>query len=168
MNGVTIRPESQADHAAVAAVHRAAFGKDDEMQIVERTRALPEHLPELSLVADLGGRVVGHVLLSRARLAGGAVLALGPIGVLPDFQRQGIGDALMREGIERARAGGERLIILLGHPAYYPRFGFVRASTLGIRPPYNVPDEAFMALELHPGAAQGGGAFIYSAAFVPP
>jgi putative acetyltransferase len=164
-NGVIIRPEREADFDAIASVHRAAFGRDDEGAIAERARELGDDVADLSLVAELETRVVGHVLISRARLDGRGVLALGPIGVVPELQRQGIGGALMRETIARARAAGEPLIVLLGHPSYYPRFGFVPASRFGIRPPFDVRDDVFMALELHPGAAAGGGAFSYSSAF---
>ena len=162
---VIIRPEREADFDAIASVHRAAFGRDDEGAIAERARVLGDDVRELSLVAELEGDIVGHVMISRARLDGRAVLALGPIGVVPELQGQGIGGTLMRETIDRARAAGEPLIVLIGHPWYYPRFGFVRASTLGIRPPFELPDEVFMALELHRGGAAGGGVFTYSPAF---
>ncbi len=164
---VAIRPERPDDAEAVAAVHRAAFGQDEEPAIVERLRAGPDFLPDLSLVAEEDGAVVGHTILSRAHLDGRPVLALGPIGVLPDRQREGIGASLMQASLDAARAAGEALVVLLGHPTYYPRFGFVPASTLGIAPPYDVADEVFMALELQPGAAQGGGRFAYSPAFGP-
>jgi putative acetyltransferase len=164
---VAIRPERPDDAEAIAAVHRAAFGKDEEPEIVERLRAGPDFLPELSLVAEEDGAIVGHTILSRARLDGRPVLALGPIGVVPDRQRDGVGAALMHASLEAAGKAGEGLIVLLGHPTYYPRFGFVPASTLGITPPYDVADEVFMALELSPGAAQGGGRFAFAPAFGP-
>ena len=164
-NGAIIRSAREADSEAVARVHRAAFDTGAEAAIVERARALGDDVAQLSLVAELDRRIVGHVLISRARLDGRSVLALGPIGVLPELQRQGLGGALMRQTIERARAAGEPLIVLIGHPWYYPRFGFVRASTLGIRPPFEIADEVFMALELRAGGAEGGGAFTYSPAF---
>jgi putative acetyltransferase len=124
-----------------------------------------DYLPELSFVADAAGEIVGHVALSRGLLGGRPVLGLGPIGVVPDRQGDGIGAALMEVAISRAREAGEQVVVLLGHPGYYPRFGFVRASSLGITPQVDLPDEAFMALELTPGAAAGGGRFLYSAAF---
>lgn len=164
-NGVTIRPESEADREAVARVHRAAFGRQDEAAIVERLHAEGDYLAELSLVAESAGEVVGHVALSRARVEDRPVLALGPIGVVPERQGQGIGIVLMHEALARAREAGEPLVVLLGHPEYYPRFGFVRASSLGLTLPIDVPDEAFMALELRPGGAAHGGRFRYSAAF---
>lgn len=164
---VAIRPERPGDEEAIAAVHRAAFGKDEEVQIVERLRAGPDYLPHLSLVAEQDGAIVGHTILSRARLDARPALGLGPIGVLPDRQRDGIGSALMHASLDAAREAGEAVVVLLGHPTYYPRFGFVPASRLGITPPFEVGDEYFMALELQPGAANGGGRFAYSAAFGP-
>jgi putative acetyltransferase len=164
---VTIRVERAGDEDAISAVHRAAFAGEDEVQIVERIRAGSDFLPGLSLVAEDRGAVVGHVILSRGWLDGRPALGLGPIGVVPDRQGCGIGAALMHASLEAARTAGEQLVVLLGHPSYYPRFGFVTASTLGITPPFDVPDEAFMALELKPGAAQGGGGFTYASAFGP-
>lgn len=162
-NGPSIRPESESDRDAVARVHRHAFGRDDEAELVERLRAGGDYLSELSLVAEHDGTVVGHVALSRARLDGRAVLALGPIGVLPGRQRHGVGSALMRSAVARARESGEQLVVLLGHPEYYPRFGFVPAADLGIRGDFAGPP--FMALELVPGGAGGGGRFEYAPAF---
>jgi putative acetyltransferase len=163
----TLRPESEADAGAIARVHRAAFGRDDEAGIVERLRADGDLLGELSLVAELDGAVVGHVALSRASLDGRAAVALGPIGVLPERQGSGVGAALMEACIRRAHDAGEDVVVLLGHPSYYPRFGFVAASRLAITPPFDVPDDVFMALELRPGGAGEGGAFTYPPAFGP-
>ena len=165
-NGVTIRPESESDRPAIRLVHGAAFDQEDEALLVDNLRESDAFLPELSLVAELETSVVGHVILSRAQLDDRPVLALGPIGVAPGFQHRGIGAALMRSSLGRALSLGEELVVLLGHPEYYPRFGFVPASRLGIRPPRPWSDAAFMALELRPGAARGGGAFAYPAAFV--
>lgn len=164
-NGVSIRPESEADREAIARVHRAAFGREEEGAIVDRLHAEGDYLAQLSLVAEIVGEIVGHVALSRARLDDRPVVALGPIGVVPERQRQGIGIALMEEALALARAAGEELVVLLGHPEYYPRFGFVPAARLGLTLPIDVPDEVFMALELRPGGAGPGGAFRYSAAF---
>jgi putative acetyltransferase len=165
---VVLRPERADDAAAVARVHRAAFGSDEEPRIVEELRRSGDLLTEISPLAEAGGDVVGHVALSRGRLDDRPAVALGPIGVLPEHQRAGVGAALMHEAIARARAAGEGVIVLLGHPTYYPRFGFVRASRLGIAPPFDAPDEAFMALELSPRGAGAGGRFRYPAAFDPP
>lgn len=159
---IAIRLESEADYAAVDAVHRAAFADDEDVpRIVERTRASDSYLPDLSLVAvrcvdqhkHEPEEVLGHVLLSRAWIDGGPVLALGPIGVLPEWQRRGIGSRLMRESIERARDSGESLIVLLGHPSYYPRFGFVRAGEVGVTGAWT--SDPFMALALRDDHPRG-------------
>jgi putative acetyltransferase len=162
-NGAIIRPEREADFAAVTRVHRDAFAQDDVPRIVELLRPSDAYVPELSLVAELDGEVVGHVILSRGHLDDRRVLALGPIGVLPAHQRSGIGSELMRVSLDRARALGHELVVLLGHPWYYPRFGFVPAATLGITGEWKT--DAFMALELVPAGARGGGTFTFPRAF---
>jgi putative acetyltransferase len=162
---VLIRVERPEDAAAIRRVHGAAFGRELEARIVDDLRAAGDLLTALSLVAEGDGEIVGHVAISRARLEERPALALGPIGVLPDRQREGIGSALMHETIERAGAAGEDVVVLLGHADYYPRFGFIRASRLGIVPPFDVLDEAFMALELRTDGAGGGGRFAYPPAF---
>lgn len=117
--------------------------------MIEAIRASDRFVPELSLVAEAEGEIIGHVLLSYVDLAGERVLELGPISVVPHLQRQKIGSLLVREGVRRAELRGETLVLALGHPEYYPRFGFVRASTLGIEPPEDhIPDGAWMALPL--------------------
>jgi putative acetyltransferase len=162
---IGIRPERPGDDDAIDRIHRAAFGRDAEPRLTRTLRADGDLIADLSLVAELDGELVGHVAISRARVDDRPALALGPIGVLPGRQRGGIGEALMRETIRRATAAGEVLVVLIGHPEYYPRFGFVPASRLGIVAGFDVPDEAFMALELRPGGAGGGGRFAYPPAF---
>ncbi len=121
---------------------------------MEELRGVPEFIPDLSLVARQSAHVVGHALFSRLLLpneAGGVdALALGPVAVLPEWQRQGIGGQLIRAGLERGRALGYGAVILIGHPSYYPRFGFVPAGRYGLTSPIVVPDEVFMALPLRP------------------
>ncbi|MCI6619322.1 MAG: N-acetyltransferase [Prevotella sp.] len=125
----------------------------------------------LSVVAEVEGTVVGHALLTRIRIeaADGAVhesLALAPVAVRPDRQRQGIGSELIRRALERAAALGFSSVVVLGHAAYYPRFGFRRASEWGIRAPFPVPDEAFMAVELTDGGLSAvSGTVVYPKAF---
>lgn len=172
-----IRPERPGDEAPIAAVHDAAFGGPDEAGIVARLRAGQAWIPGLSLVAEVDGVVVGHSVSSRAWLvpdAGDAgragpvpILALGPVGVLPAWQRRGVGSGLVAVGIEAARGMGERLIVVLGHSTYYPRFGFRPARAVGIEPPAAWPDAAWMALDLRPGAGPLRGRVRYDAAFGP-
>jgi putative acetyltransferase len=137
-------------------VHRRAFGKEAEARLVRLIRASERFVPELSLVAEEEGRIVGHVLLSYVDLDGGRVLSLAPMGVLPEFQRRGIGGQLIRAALDAARDLGEDLVVLVGHPDYYPRFGFTRARTLGIEPPADFPDDAWMAIRLAPGPGRRG------------
>jgi putative acetyltransferase len=148
----TIRPERPEDHEAVARLVEQAFGQPDEARLVAALRNSPAFLPELSLVALDAGRVVGHVLFPRVEvkspLASHPALALAPLAVLPAFQNRGIGSSLVRRGLADARERGHGVVIVLGHPGYYPRFGFVPAEPLGIRPPFAVRPGTFMALEL--------------------
>jgi len=137
-----LREATAADAAAVERVHLEAFEGEAEARIAREAPA------EISLVAEAGGELVGHVLCSRAHVESEPVLALGPIGVLPARQRQGVGSLLMEAAIAEADARGEPLIALLGHPWYYPRFGFRPARALGIEPPSDVADEVWLALPL--------------------
>ena len=150
MTGPRIRAETSADREAIAAVTTAAFGKPAEARMIEAIRRSDGFVPELSLVAELGNRVVGHVLLSYVGLgAEASVLELGPMSVAPEHQGRGIGSALVREAIRRADERGEQLVLVLGHPGYYPRFGFRPASAFGITPPDpEIHDEVFMAIPL--------------------
>jgi putative acetyltransferase len=144
-----IRPERPEDREAIAEITRAAFGRDLEARMIVEIRDSEGFVPELSLVAEAEGEIVGHVILSYVDLAGKPVLALGPISVVPRLQRQKIGSLLVHESVRRAELRGEPLVLLLGHPWYYPRFGFKPARELGIEPPDDgIPDEAWMALPL--------------------
>jgi putative acetyltransferase len=146
-----IRTETESDHAAVAAVTAAAFGQEDEARLVEAIRASEEFVPALTLVAEDEGRIVGHVMYSYSTLEGAAtrLLQLSPLSVVPDRQGKGIGGRLTRESLRLADERGEPLVLVLGHPTYYPRFGFRPASTLGLLAPNpEWPDEAFMAVPL--------------------
>lgn len=154
---VAIRPEGPADIAAVSAVERAAFGRAEEAELVDRLRAAVR--PHVSLVAAVGAEVVGHIFFSPVSIAAAPPdlmpMGLAPMAVLPGRQRAGIGGALIRGGLDACRELGARAVVVLGHVEYYPRFGFVPAVRFGLRCEYAVPDEAFMALELRPGALSG-------------
>ena len=156
---VEIRPEGPADLPAIDEVNRVAFGRPDEARIVAALREAKGFDPALSLVAGASGRVVGHLLLTAVAVEGEGparpVLALAPMAVLPGWQKRGIGSGLIRAGLEAARARGHRAVVVLGHPAYYPKFGFVPASAHGIRAPFPVPDEAFLVREVIPGGLAG-------------
>ena len=156
--GTFVRRERPEDHQAVFDLLQAAFGRPSEARLVHALRLSPAFIPELSLVALEGPRVVGHVLFTRivvkAPTADRKALALAPVAVLPEFQRKGVGSRLIRKGLEDARAQGHRVVIVLGHPSYYPRFGFVPAEPLGIRAPFPVSPGAFMVLGLRPDALE--------------
>ena len=130
-----VRPELPGEERAIHDVQLAAFGKEFEAGIPAAVRATADFVPELSLVADEGGELVGHVLLSYAALGDRRVLLLGPIGIVPARQRQGIGSALVEEGLRRAEELREPMVVLEGDPRYYARFGFRPAAELGIEGP---------------------------------
>ena len=169
---MVVRPERPGDEEAIRAVHDAAFGGKAEGRIVDDLRGTEAWLPELSLVAvdEPTGVVAGHVLVSRASLErpdrpAASVLVLGPIGVVPGHQRQGVGAILMRRAIGAALATGEPLIALLGHASYYPRFGFERGRDVGVEPPAAWPDESWLVLRLPSWTPDLRGKVRYPAAF---
>jgi putative acetyltransferase len=153
---VRTRPEEPADGPAIRAAHDRAFGGPREGRIVEALRGVG---PRVSLVAVDGSAVVGHVLFTPVvvEAGGGAwsALALGPMAVLPERQRRGVGSALVRDGLRACRALGEPVVFVLGHPDYYPRFGFRPAGPLGLSSEFDAPVAAFMVAELSAGALAG-------------
>ena len=161
-----IRSETIADEPAIRGVIADAFGGSDEVDLVDALRRDGD-----VLVAAVAERrdIVGHVLFSRMFVQSSdgqrvAAVALAPLAVAPAAQRQGIGSALTRYGLEQLRARGERIVIVVGHPAYYPRFGFSSALTRNLESPFD--RDAFMALELAPGALDGvRGRVVYARAF---
>lgn len=154
-----LRSETPADREAILALTAEAFavspvnglpveGEPVEVKLLRELFDADEYLPDFSIVAELDGEVVGHVISTRGWVGESNLLGLGPIGVTPRLQRQGIGSALMAETIARANAAGESGIVLLGSPEYYPRFGFVPASTLGVSAPDASWGEHFQLLPL--------------------
>ena len=144
---ITVRPEAPADRAACVEIERLAFGSDEEPAIVEAVR---DEEGSFALVAEVDRKLVGHIQLSRAWVGATAVLALGPIGVLPDRQRRGIGSALTRASLEEARARGEAAVVLFGDPAFYRRFGFEPGTRFGLRNPFagmQLPDGTLVVEE---------------------
>jgi predicted N-acetyltransferase YhbS len=139
----SIRPAVPEDRPVIEAVSRAAFGDHGDRVV----RILREVEPTISLVAEADGAIVGHVMLSRMRMDEHRPLQLSPLSVAPTHQRRGIGSALAREALRIADATGEPLVLVLGHPGYYPRFGFEPAASLGLEAP---PDygSAWMAVRL--------------------
>jgi putative acetyltransferase len=167
-----IRRETAADQAAIHAVHSAAFRREEgvtpiEAPLVDELRAEGDLIGALSLVAVRDGTVVGHVCCSRARLGDdpAAAVGLGPLGVLPAHQAGGVGSALMHAVVGAADALGHGLVVLLGEPAYYSRFGFVTASDLSITAPDPQWGRYFQARTLAAYEPTQAGAFEYAPAF---
>jgi putative acetyltransferase len=162
MPEILIRPETSADRPAIRTVVAAAFGQPAEADLVDALR--DNGGVTLSLVAEREGEIVGHILFSPVTVesGGGAFAALGlaPMAVAPSCQRQGIGSRLIRAGLEECRRVGHEVVVVLGHPEYYPRFGFVPSKPLGIRYVDEVPDDVFMVLELRRGALAGRGGVV--------
>jgi putative acetyltransferase len=153
---VTVRAETPADALAVRAVNERAFGGALEADIVAAVR---EAVDSISLVAVLREQIVGHILFTPVRIdppTSARVAGLAPMAVSPDAQRRGIGSALVRAGLEECRREGYGAVVVLGHPDYYPRFGFRQADHWRLACEYDAPPEAFMALELEPGVLDAG------------
>jgi len=166
---VTVRCENMEDtkeRSLIRSINEAAFGRPDEADLVDGLRS--EGVVLVSLVAEVDKRIAGHILFSRMWIEtpGGSVpaAALAPMAVLPGDRRRGIGQRLILHGLELLRRRGERIVIVLGHPDYYPRFGFSSETARYLESPF--PPEAFMAMELSPGALDGiCGSVRYPAAF---
>jgi putative acetyltransferase len=167
---ITIQPEKEEYYNAIHEIDVLAFGREDEAELVNKLRESMNFIPGLSLVALKDGKVVGHILFSPVTIhtKKGVLpaLALAPMAVQPEFQNKRIGSELVRQGLERCRNLGHRVVIVVGHPTYYPRFGFTSARAKGLEAPFPVPDEAFMVIELAAGALNDiSGMVIYPPAF---
>ena len=153
---IVIRPERPEEVVAIRHITQQAFGRLAEANLVDCLRTQGQVI--VSLVAERCQLMAGHCLFSPVILETAEqvcrLVGLGPIAVLPALQRQGIGSLLITHGLEYCRNAGYDGVVVLGHPVYYPRFGFVPASRYGIHCEYTVPDDVFMAIELRPGALQ--------------
>ena len=154
---VSIREEQQTDHESIGAVIIEAFGNRGEADLVDRLRKSRQLT--LSLVAVADSEVVGHIAFSPVmiRSEGGhrQAIGLGPMAVRPASQRSGIGSELIHCGLDMLRERGDGIVVVLGHPEYYPRFGFERSTKHGIKWEHDAPEEAFMVMELQEGALRG-------------
>ena len=162
-----IRKEDPKDYAAVHAVNTASFETEAEANLVDVLRK--EAQPIISLVAEIDGVIVGHILFSPVSLSGFPdlkIMGLGPLAVIPKYQRKGIGTALTETGLEMCKGLGYGAVIVLGHPEYYPRFGFRPSVLYDITCEYDVPEDVFMVNELQPGYLDGSfGVIKYHPAF---
>ena len=155
-----IRQETHKDFKAVFNLIEEAFKTEKysdhkEQFLVERLRKSAAFIPELSLVAEIDGKIVGHILITKLKINEFDSLALAPVSVLPEFQGKGIGGKLIIESHKKAKELGYQSIVLLGHETYYPRFGYERADKYGIELPFEVPKENCMVIELTKNGLKG-------------
>lgn len=156
---IDIRSEKSEDYPGVSQVLFAAFGQEKEVTLVNRLRENPSFMPGLSLVAVIYSNIVGYILLTPIAIVSEdeefPSLALAPVAVLPEYQGKNIGARLVTAAMRRAAEMEQDSIVVLGQPEYYVRFGFEPAAKWGVRAPFDAPNEAFMAKELHEGGLQG-------------
>ena len=154
---ITIRKETPVDYDDVRDVNSRAFGQTDEGRIVDKLRG--QDMAVISLVAVEGERIIGNILFSPVKVESDSgefeAISLAPMSVLPEYQRKGLGSRLVKAGLEECRKLGYEIVFVLGHPQYYPRFGFTQARKKGIDCEFEVQDEAWMVLELKKGALAG-------------
>lgn len=156
---MSIRPEQPSDSSAIREVIERSFGRPAEANLVAALRGIPGFDPALSLIAELNGRIVGHILFSpiaiESALQSRPAMALAPVCVLPEYQGCGIGSGLILHGLRLCKLRGHGVVVVLGEPGYYGRFGFQRASLFGVRAPFVCPDDAFMLVEFQDDALHG-------------
>jgi putative acetyltransferase len=159
---LVVRAEVPGDIPTIRRINESAFERPNEGDLVDALRRAAGTY--LSLVAEQNGKVVGHILFTEVRVESDAgswnAVGLAPMAVVPEYQRQAIGSLLVRSGLDACARQGHTLLVVLGHPTYYPRFGFVPAAPKGLRCEYTVPDEVFMVAELVPGALNGRGGLV--------
>ena len=168
---IEIRPEQKSDYEAITKVHDMAFNRSEEGQLVINLRQLPEFDPRLSLVAEFKGKVIGHALFFPIRIQTKddeeyPCLSLGPVSVIPEYQKQGIGSQIIEAGHHAALALNYTIVVLLGHPSYYPRFGYQPANQWHLTNPWDYIEDPWMAIELVQDSLTGKtGVVIYPEAF---
>lgn len=172
-----IREEQKSDHQSTEKVVKQAFADAEqsdqsEHKLVSRLRQSEAFVPELSMVAvnKINNEILGHILLSKIMIANGnqkvEALALAPVSVLPEYQNKGVGKLLIQKALEKAKKLGFCSVTVLGHPAYYPKFGFQKSSFWQIKAPFEVPEEALMTIELQEGSLDNiSGVIEYPRAF---
>ena len=165
-----IRRENESDYERIYDVVKAAFesaehADGNEQEMVNALRNGDSYISELSLVAEIDGIIVGHVMFTKAWVGDMPVLALAPLSVIPEFQRKGVGTALITEGHRIAANLGFAYSVVLGSENYYPKFGYVSADTIGIQAPFDVPRENFMVYKLRKDAPEACGVMRYAGEF---
>jgi len=151
-----IREENKDDIKEIYEINTLAFGRENEAKLVDLLRDGDTFVPELSLVATIDNKIVGHILFTKIKIADDKQnefdsLALAPMAVKPDIQKNGIGGQLIRAGLDKARELNFKSVIVLGHEHYYPKFGFVPTNRWNIKSPFDVPTNVFMGIELMEG-----------------
>ncbi len=153
----TIRAETYVDITAIRLVNNKAFGQKNEAELIDRLRN--RGVLTISLVAIMNRQVVGHIAFSpvtvESQSSNWEAIGLGPMAVMPEYQHKGIGSQLIQAGLDECRHLNHQIVVLVGHPDYYPRFGFIPAKPRGIDCEFEVPDEAWMVLELRENALTG-------------
>lgn len=165
---MNIRPENIHDYYSIAKVNTLAFGGKKEAQLVEMIRTSNAYINQLSLVVEIGNNIVGYIMFSYVDLVAEEqlpVLSLAPMAVHPNMQRQGIGKALLKTGLELADKRGEALVVVLGYPKLYKPFGFQPSINYQIESPFDVPEEVFMVKTLSGYEAKYKGNIVYPPAF---
>lgn len=168
---IEIREEKAEDIKEIFEVNRVAFGSDSEAELVDLLRLSVGFIRQLSLVAILDDKIVGHILFTKIKIIDESKnefesLALAPMSVLPEFQKKGIGEQLIKSGLQSAVKLKFKSVIVLGHENYYPKFGFSPAEKWNIKAPFEVPSNVFMAIELIPdGLKNVSGTVVYPEAF---
>lgn len=160
-NDYFIRPEEMNDINGIRILNQAAFEKgENEASLVELIRDSEHFIPDLSLVAvDENGDIIGHILFSIISLVTNQgmipTIGLAPMAVKPEYQNNGFGSALVTAGLKKCKSLGYQHVFVLGHPNFYPKFGFQPSKNFGVQAPFPVPDEVFMAIELEQGSLNG-------------
>lgn len=165
-----IRQETSGDYNEIYKVVKTAFATADhsdgtEQDLVTNLRTSPAYIPQLSLVAEEKGKIIGHILFTKAKVKDVTVLALAPLSVLPEYQKRGVGTALIAEGHKIAKSLGYGYSVVLGSEKYYPKHGYVISEEYGIYPPFEVPKENFMAYKLNENSPNITGTLIYAKEF---
>lgn len=164
-----IRPEKKAEYEMVHTIHQSAFKRDIEAQLVDRLRKTNYYHSELSLVIEEDNDLLGHLLFTRVVIKDGnktfPALALAPVGIKADYQGKKLGTQLVEEGLKKAKYLGHKLVIVLGDPKFYTRFGFESAANFEITPPAGFPEEAFLVAKLCPEEIDIKGQVLYPVQF---